>query len=113
MKSDMGLIMNIVLGIVGAAIASAILLFGIVLGMVRLPNIRLHRRGLMISSGPYGRLEYRRPRPLCTDRPLASTGGFLFLTTKPLATQGAPIVLIDWPSSSRWFGLGTIHIRSR
>src|SRR6202042_1848135 len=33
MKSDMGLLMNIVLGIVGAAIASAILsLFGIVLG---------------------------------------------------------------------------------
>ena len=33
MKSDMGLIMNIVLGIVGAAIASAILsYFGIVLG---------------------------------------------------------------------------------
>jgi len=33
MKSDMGLLMNIVLGIVGAAIASAILsLFGIALG---------------------------------------------------------------------------------
>jgi uncharacterized membrane protein YeaQ/YmgE (transglycosylase-associated protein family) len=33
MKSDMGLLMNIVLGIVGAAIASAIFgLFGIVLG---------------------------------------------------------------------------------
>src|SRR6516165_10282757 len=33
MKSDMGLLMNIVLGIVGAAIASAILsAFGIVLG---------------------------------------------------------------------------------
>ena len=33
MKSDMGLLMNIVLGIVGAAIASAILsYFGIVLG---------------------------------------------------------------------------------
>src|SRR5262249_39277936 len=33
MKSDMGLLMNIVLGIVGAAIASAILsMFGIVLG---------------------------------------------------------------------------------
>ena len=33
MKSDMGLLMNIVLGIVGAAIASAILsIFGIVLG---------------------------------------------------------------------------------
>jgi uncharacterized membrane protein YeaQ/YmgE (transglycosylase-associated protein family) len=33
MKSDMGLLMNIVLGIVGAAIASAILSwFGIVLG---------------------------------------------------------------------------------
>src|SRR5208283_5677776 len=33
MKSDMGLVMNIVLGIVGAAIASAILsYFGIVLG---------------------------------------------------------------------------------
>ena len=32
MKSDMGLLMNIVLGIVGAAIASAILsIFGIVL----------------------------------------------------------------------------------
>ena len=33
MKSDMGLLMNIVLGVVGAAIASAILsIFGIVLG---------------------------------------------------------------------------------
>ena len=33
MKSDMGILMNIVLGIVGAAIASAILsFFGIVLG---------------------------------------------------------------------------------
>ena len=33
MKSDMGLLMNIVLGIVGAAVASAILsFFGIVLG---------------------------------------------------------------------------------
>ena len=33
MKSDMGLLMNVVLGIVGAAIASAILsIFGIVLG---------------------------------------------------------------------------------
>jgi uncharacterized membrane protein YeaQ/YmgE (transglycosylase-associated protein family) len=33
MKSDMGLLMNIVLGIVGAAITSAILsIFGIVLG---------------------------------------------------------------------------------
>ena len=33
MKSDMGLLMNIVLGIVGAAIASAILsMFGLVLG---------------------------------------------------------------------------------
>ena len=33
MKSDMGLLMNIVLGVVGAAIASAILsFFGIVLG---------------------------------------------------------------------------------
>ena len=33
MKSDMGMLMNIVLGIAGAAIASAILnLFGIVLG---------------------------------------------------------------------------------
>jgi uncharacterized membrane protein YeaQ/YmgE (transglycosylase-associated protein family) len=33
MKSDMGVLMNIVLGIVGAAIASAILsIFGIVLG---------------------------------------------------------------------------------
>jgi uncharacterized membrane protein YeaQ/YmgE (transglycosylase-associated protein family) len=33
MKSDMGLLMNIVLGIIGAAIASAILsMFGIVLG---------------------------------------------------------------------------------
>jgi uncharacterized membrane protein YeaQ/YmgE (transglycosylase-associated protein family) len=33
MKSDMGLLMNIVLGVVGAAIASAILsMFGIVMG---------------------------------------------------------------------------------
>ena len=33
MKSDMGLVMNVVLGIVGAAVASAILsFFGIVLG---------------------------------------------------------------------------------
>jgi len=47
MKSNMGLIMNIVLGIVGAAIASAILsYFGSPWGMGRLPDFRLHRRGL-------------------------------------------------------------------
>ena len=48
MKSNMGLIMNIVLGIVGAAIASAILsYFGIVLGgWVGYLIFRLHRRGL-------------------------------------------------------------------
>ena len=49
MKSSMGLIMNIVLGIVGAAIASAILsYFGIALpgGLDRLPDFRLHWRGL-------------------------------------------------------------------
>ncbi len=57
MKSDMGLLMNIVLGIVGAAIASAILsIFGIVLGrMDRLPDPWLHRRlfvDLDRSHGP-------------------------------------------------------------
>lgn len=53
MKSNMGLIMNIVLGIVGAAIASAILsYFGIVLGMGRLPDLRLHRRGLADLGRP-------------------------------------------------------------
>ena len=48
MKSDMGLIMNIVLGIVGAAVASAILqFFGIALGgMDRLPHCWLHWRVL-------------------------------------------------------------------
>ena len=54
MKSNMGLIMNIVLGIVGAAIASAILsYFGIVLGgWDRLPDFRLHRRGLADLDRP-------------------------------------------------------------
>ena len=47
MKSDMGLLMNIVLGIVGAAIGSAILtFFGINLGMDRLPDCRAHWRSL-------------------------------------------------------------------
>ena len=46
MKSDMGLLMNIVLGIVGAVIASALLsVFGIApRGMAGLPDLRLHRR---------------------------------------------------------------------
>ena len=46
MESNMGLLMNVVLGIVGAAIASAIFsFFGIVLGgMDRLPDCRVHRR---------------------------------------------------------------------
>jgi len=54
MKSNMGLIMNIVLGIVGAAIASAILsYFGIALGgMGRLPSFRLHRRSLAALDRP-------------------------------------------------------------
>ena len=54
MKSNMGLIMNIVLGIVGAAIASAILsYFGIALGgMGRLPSFRLHRRSLADLDRP-------------------------------------------------------------
>ena len=52
MKSNMGMIMNIVLGIVGAAIAGAILsYFGIVPGMVRLP-VRFHRRGLIDLGRP-------------------------------------------------------------
>ena len=45
MKSEMGLFMNIVLGIIGAAIASAILSwFGITLsGMDRIPDCGLRR----------------------------------------------------------------------
>ena len=65
MKSNMGMIMNIVLGIVGAAIASAILsYFGIVLGMGRLPNLRLHRRGLadLDRPGDTASLSTSRPR---------------------------------------------------
>ncbi len=61
MKSDMGLLMNIVLGIVGAAIASAIFsFFGIALGrMARLPDCWIHRRvfadlGRPRVSGPHG-----------------------------------------------------------
>ena len=46
MKSEMGLLMNIVLGIVGAVIGSAILsFFGVNLGVDRLPDCRVHRRG--------------------------------------------------------------------
>jgi uncharacterized membrane protein YeaQ/YmgE (transglycosylase-associated protein family) len=56
MKSNMGLIMNIVLGIVGAAIASAIFsYFGINLGgWVGLPDFRFHRRGLADLDRPGG-----------------------------------------------------------
>ena len=48
MKSEMGLVMNIVLGIIGAAVASAILsFFGVHLGgMDRLPDCWVHRCGL-------------------------------------------------------------------
>ena len=53
MKSNMGLIMNIVLGIVGAAIASAILsYFGSPGGMGRIPSLRLHRRSLADLDRP-------------------------------------------------------------
>ena len=54
MKSDMGLLMNIVLGIVGAAIASAIFsFFGIVLGgWDRLPDCWVHRRVLVDLDCP-------------------------------------------------------------
>ena len=65
MKSNMGLIMNIVLGIVGAAIASAILsFFGIRLGgMGRLPDLRLHRRGLADLDRPGRTASLRTLRP--------------------------------------------------
>ena len=43
MKSDMGILMNVVLGIIGAAIASAILLWDRPGRMGRLPHCRLHR----------------------------------------------------------------------
>ena len=66
MKSSMGLIMNIVLGIVGAAIASAILsYFGILPGgLDRLPDFRLHWRGLadLDRSGRTARLKPSKAR---------------------------------------------------
>ena len=48
MKSEIGLVMNIVLGIVGAAVASAILSFlgSPPWGMARLPDCWVHRRSL-------------------------------------------------------------------
>jgi hypothetical protein len=52
MKSNMGMIMNIVLGIVGAAIASAILLRNQPRGMGRLPDFRLYWRGLADLDRP-------------------------------------------------------------
>jgi uncharacterized membrane protein YeaQ/YmgE (transglycosylase-associated protein family) len=54
MKSDMGLLMNIVLGIVGAAVASSILsVFGIVFGgMDRLSHCWLHWRVLADLGRP-------------------------------------------------------------
>ena len=65
MKSDMGLLMNIVLGIVGAAVASAILsFFGIQpRGMDRLPGCRVHRRGLadLDRAGGKGHTTSLRP----------------------------------------------------
>jgi uncharacterized membrane protein YeaQ/YmgE (transglycosylase-associated protein family) len=66
MKSNMGLIMNIVLGIVGAAIASAILsYFGIAPGgMGRLPSFRLHRRSLADLDRPDDTARLRTSRPL-------------------------------------------------
>ncbi len=56
MKSDMGLIMNIVLGIVGAAVASAILqlLRDRPRGMDRLPHCWLHWRVLADLDCPIG-----------------------------------------------------------
>ena len=60
MKSNMGLIMNIVLGIVGAAIASAILsYFGIALGgwVGYLISGFIGAVFLIGSSGSYGQLE--------------------------------------------------------
>jgi uncharacterized membrane protein YeaQ/YmgE (transglycosylase-associated protein family) len=46
MKSDMGLLMNIVLGIIGAAVASAIFerLWNPTGRMAGLPDCRIHRR---------------------------------------------------------------------
>ena len=66
MKSSMGLIMNIVLGIVGAAIASAILsYFGIALGgWIGLPDIRLHRRGLADLDRPGDTARLKTSDPL-------------------------------------------------
>ena len=67
MKSDMGLLMNIVLGVVGAAIASAILsVFGIVLGgWIRLPDPWLHRRLHLDLDRAHG----SRPRSLRAASP--------------------------------------------
>ena len=54
MKSDMGVLMNIVIGIVGAAIASAILsVFGIASAwMDRPPDPRVHRLRLLDLDRP-------------------------------------------------------------
>jgi uncharacterized membrane protein YeaQ/YmgE (transglycosylase-associated protein family) len=64
MKSNMGMIMNIVLGIVGAAIVSAILsYFGSPGRMDRLLDFRLHRRGLADLDRPGDTACLRTSRP--------------------------------------------------
>jgi uncharacterized membrane protein YeaQ/YmgE (transglycosylase-associated protein family) len=66
MKSSMGMFMNILLGIVGAAIASAILsYFGIVLGgWIGYFDFRLHRRSLADLDRPDDTARLRTSRPL-------------------------------------------------
>ena len=68
MKSEMGLLMNIVLGIIGAAVASAILSFfgDPPRGMDRLPYCRVHRRGLadLDRAGCKGPASLRPPNRL-------------------------------------------------
>jgi uncharacterized membrane protein YeaQ/YmgE (transglycosylase-associated protein family) len=65
MKSNMGMIMNIVLGTVGAAIAGAILsYFGIVLGgWIGYLISKLHRRGLADLDRPGDTACPRKSRP--------------------------------------------------
>ena len=67
MKSDMGLLMNIVLGILGAAIASDSEYFWDRLGrMDRLPDPRVYRRLFVDLDRPHGS---RQPHSLRTAPP--------------------------------------------
>ena len=66
MKSDMGLLMNIVLGIVGAAVGSAILsFFGVQPGgMDRLSDCRFHWRGLADLDRAGGKGPHAEDQPI-------------------------------------------------